>query len=220
MSENNQMLICDALDERDFLRKKIITAIKNAKFVDAKRVKDSKVSGVIEVNKFEEDAKSDYQSIKDMIKRYQDIDVAITMSNATTILKTRSGKEMTVAAAIALRKIFNGSGAVQSDFTGMLIEQMTAQYENATSNVQVYDRKANSELENYKANLVGRDTSKKLTEDETAAVEKLVENLYGQLVDPLNIKDEIEKISDEHLTLMKELDTAIKISNASTYITV
>ena len=38
-----KLLVCDALDERDFARKKILTAIKNCKLVTARRDKDEKM---------------------------------------------------------------------------------------------------------------------------------------------------------------------------------
>ena len=78
---HEKLLVCDALDERDFLRKKIMNAIKESSFIGAKREREDNVNGV-SVSKFEDNAKATYQSIKDMIKRYNAIDIAITQSNA------------------------------------------------------------------------------------------------------------------------------------------
>lgn len=222
MSEvnTNQMLICNALDERDLLRKKIVSAIRSARFVESKRKKDPKVAGAVTVEDFEKTAKSTYQSIKDMIAYYRKLDIAITMSNANTTIKTRSGKEMTVAAAIALRKSLRGDASVDVDFDGLLISAMRQQYSSAVAQATSFDKKANMELEGYKANITGRDTTKQLDKDAIDALEKLVENLYSEMIDPIGIEKELEKLEDEHDRLVKELDTAIKISNASTYITV
>ena len=222
MSEanTNQMLICNALDERDLLRKKIVSAIRSARFVESKRKKDPKVAGAVTVEDFEKTAKSTYQSIKDMIAYYRKLDIAITMSNANTTIKTRSGKEMTVAAAIALRKSLRGDASVDVDFDGLLISAMRQQYSSAVAQATSFDKKANMELEGYKANITGRDTTKQLDKDAIDALEKLVDNLYSEMIDPIGIEKELEKLEDEHDRLVKELDTAIKISNASTYITV
>ena len=218
MSE--KLLVCDALDERDFLRKKITKAIRDAKFVGSKRIKDKKV-GVVPVDEFKKSAESDYQSIVDSIKRYNDIDIAITMSNANTTINTRSGKEMTVAAAIALRKSLKGGNSyngINTDFNGLLLRQMLSQYTEAIDSIDRYNKKADTELEGYKTSLTGRDGNKKLTEDEVKMVETLTSDLYGDLVDPIKIKEKIDALEEDYNNLIKELDTAIKISNATTYV--
>ena len=66
--------------------------------------------------------------------------------------------------------------------------------------------------------MVFRDNSKTLKEEEVAAIEKLTADLYGELVDPIGIKDKLDALREEHDTLAKELDSAIKISNATTYV--
>jgi hypothetical protein len=214
-----KLLVCDALDDRDFLNKKIKKAIKNATFVGSKRIKDNKV-GVVPSDAFIESAKSDYQSIIDLIKRYRAIDVAITLANATTDITTRSGKTMTRAAAIALKKSIAGKSdsSMGVDFDGLLLHQMTMQYQTAVEDVEVYNNRATKELEGYKVSLVGKDTSKKLSEDDIKMIESLTADLKGEFVDPIGIKNKIDELSEEHDNLIKELDTAIKISNATTYI--
>ena len=218
MSE--KLLTCDALDERDFLRKKLTRAIDKGKFVGSKRIKDKKV-GAVPVEDFTEDVVSDFQSVTDMIKRYQALDVAIIQANAVTKVTTRSGREMTRAEAIALRRSLSGTVMGmpgESDFTGHLIREMESQYAKATAAVQSFNQKADTELENYKTSFAGRDNSKTLKEEEVAAIEKLTADLYGELVDPIGIKDKLEALREEHDTLAKELDSAIKISNATTYV--
>lgn len=218
MSE--KLLTNDALDERDFLRKKINRGIEKGRFVGSKRIKDKKVEAV-PVADFTKDVVSDYQSVTDMIRRYQALDVAIIQANAMTKITTRSGREMTRAEAIALRRSLN-SGIMgrpgELDFMGQLIGKMEQQYAQATTAVQNYNQKADAELENYKTSFAGRDNSKTLNDEEIAAIEKLTADLYGELVDPIGIKDKLDALREEHDTLAKELDSAIKISNATTYV--
>lgn len=214
---HEKLLVCDALDERDFLRKKIMNAIKESSFIGAKREREDNVNGV-SVSKFEENAKATYQSIKDMIKRYNAIDVAITQSNASTEIETRSGVKMTRAAAIAQRKIFTGNSASDSDFTGALLRTMKMQYQHAVMRQSELDSEANKQAELLKVNFIGKDSTKKITEDDIKTIETMVAPIYGNLVDPLNLKEEYDKMLDSYNSLIKELETAIKVSNATTYI--
>lgn len=216
MAKKEKLLVCDALDERDALRKKITNQIMSAQFVGSKRVKDTKVNGVKTKEEFESEATSTLQSIKDNIDRYNRLDVAITQANATVEIETRSGVKMTRAAAIALRRTISGDGS--SDFDAMLIAVLTKQRDIAVTNVQALNRKADTETENYKMNLTGRDGNKKLSEDEVQMVEKLTADLYGELIDPIKVETELKALVDKHDALVKELDSAIKVSNATTYV--
>lgn len=210
-----RLLVCDALDERDFLRKKITSAISSLKLVGSKRIKDAKV-GVTSKEEFENSAKSDYQSVNDLIDRYNRLDTAITLSNATTEIETRSGVKMTRAAAISMRKSIFGNE--DTDFVGNLIYTMQKQYDYAVSNVALLNKKADSELENYKNNLTSKSDAKALSQEQIEMCEKLTADLHGELVDPIKIEEQINKLSEEHNALKKELDSAIKVSNATTYV--
>lgn len=210
-----RLLVCDALDERDFLRKKITSAISSLKLVGSKRIKDAKV-GVTSKEEFENSAKSDYQSVNDLIDRYNRLDTAITLSNATTEIETRSGVKMTRAAAISMRKSIFGNE--DTDFVGNLIYTMQKQYDYAVSNVSLLNKKADSELENYKNNLTSKSDAKALSQEQIEMCEKLTADLHGELVDPIKIEEQINKLSEGHNALKKELDSAIKVSNATTYV--
>lgn len=217
-AQETKMLVCNALDERDLLRKKIVQSIKGTHFIGCKRKKDAKFRDGTTVEEFSELARSRYQSIQDMIEYYHKLDTAITLSNAVTMIRTQSGREMTVAAAISLRKALRGSGDVTTNFEGMLIDKLNEQLSVATTTCSDFNRKADNELENYKSNLTSRDSGKQLNSEELSAVETLVANLYGEIIDPLNIKEKLDGLVESYDRLVKELDTAIKVSNAGTYI--
>jgi len=209
------LTIVDALDERDFLRKRILAAISSARFVAARRIKDTKISGktIADMNS---EAVATYQSIRDNIDRYHRLDVAITESNAKTIIELRSGKRMTVAAAIAMRKSLKDGDCLEEK----LMDTLQEQYNGALRSITQYNTKANTELEQYKAAKLaaqGKDT--KLTDDQVKVIEAFVADLYGELVDPLDMAHKLNGILDEQANIRKELDSAIKISNATTTIT-
>ena len=211
MSE--KLTICDALDERDFLRKKIDSAISSGKFICAKAKKDTEIDGV-SVDQYKKKVESGYQSITDLIARMERLDVAITQANAETEITLRSGKTMTRAAALTLRKAASEGRSLME----RLLDEISSQYDSALGRLEVLNQRANASLENYKVNLVGRDSQRKLTDDEVKVVNALVADLYGELVDPLDLSNKLAGMRDAYNTQMKEIDSAIKVSHATTYI--
>lgn len=212
-----KLLVCDALDERDFLKKKINNTIKVAEFISVKRVQDIKVNNTETVEEFSGKVTSTLQSIKDMIKRYQNIDAAITLSNATTKITTKSGKIMTVAAAIALRKSLVDRNLNNADFNGHLINRLQEQYDYAVMQLRRLNDIADNQSEKLKDSFVSKD-NKKISSEDIESLEQLTKGLYGEMVDPVKIKEEIDKLSEDYNVLLKELETAIKVSNATTTI--
>lgn len=204
-----------ALDERDFLRKKINDAINDLKPVDCMRIKDTKMRES-DVKEMKSKAVSEYQSITDMIDRYNRINVAITQANAVTQIKLPSGRTMSRAEAIATRQALTSS---ENDFTGDLICQLNTSYAAALSKMNKFAEKADREVESYKQGLIQRDSSKKeLTSEDLSMVKAMTDDLYGIMIDPLDVEKELKKLRDAHDSLLKEMDTALKISNATTSI--
>lgn len=213
-----QMLACNALDERDFLRKKIISAINGAWFIACKRVKDEKVrtTGYTDPETFKKEAQSTYQSITDMIDRYNRLDTAITLANASTEIKLSDNTTMTRAAAISMRKALVGD--TTTDFTGRLINTLERQFTNVSAQANELNAKADRELEQYKDNMTSGDKAKELTPEVSKTLESLVADNRADIIDPIGVEKEIKKLEDKYETLKKELDSAIKVSNATTFV--
>ncbi len=216
--KTERMLVCNALDERDFLRKKIISAINSTYFIACKRVKDDKVrtTGFTDPKTFENDAKSSYQSITDMIDRYTRLDTAITLANASTEIKLSDDTVMTRAAAISMRKALVGD--TSTDFTGRLISVLERQFASVSATANELNAKADRELEQYKDNMTSGDKAKELTPAVTQTLESLVADNRADIIDPIGVEKEIKKLEDKYETLKKELDSAIKVSNATTFV--
>ena len=210
------LVTCDALDERDFLRKKIISDIKTAHFIGSKRIKDKSVDSRWSKEEFEKAAESSYSRIMDLIDRYQRLDAAITLANATEEIETKSGRKMTRAAAIALRKQLAGTSAKDCDFIGCLIDTLTSQLNAANLAVAKMNNVADAQLDTYVNNLTSNDSNRKLSEEELSLLDGMVADLYGEFVDPIKVQDKLDKLQSDYDSLCKELDSAIKISNAST----
>ena len=126
-----EMLVTQALDERDLLVKKINDKIQKASFVDTMKHNQNKVyANQTEKNIYVGQAESAYQQIMDLIMRYQKIDAAITESNAKTWIDTAYGR-YTVAAAISLRSRLRGVGTYgdEADFERRLSKKMEEEYQ-------------------------------------------------------------------------------------------
>ena len=217
MSE--KMLVTQALDERDLLVKKISDKIEKTSFVDTIKPNEDKVfEKRISKEEYAKEAEAAYQQINDLIRRFQKIDAAIVDSNARTGIKTSYG-EFTVAGAISLRSRLRGMDAYdgEADFEGKLSNKMRSEY---NERIQFSDLK-NSQLqttaENMRLSILGRDTKAK-DDKPLGVVDAYVKENTTELVDPLDVKKKLDALEDKRNTLLQELDTQIKVSNATTFI--
>jgi hypothetical protein len=208
-----KLLIADALDERDFLREKIRKAISNCSFVTVKRKKDKRTRNGEDPEAFIEKAKSDYQSISDMIVRLKKINSAIIVNNATTEITLKSGLTMTRAEAISRRKELKSSS---DDLEYSFLEAMGRMIAISQREYNTLTKKADDATEMYKNNLSSKD--RELTAKEVEAAKTLTEEEYPEIIDPIDLEKKYNDRVDQYRALVKELETAIKVSNATTYI--
>lgn len=214
-----KMLVTKALDERDLLKKRISDAISKAKLVSTKRPNDTKVSSGVSVNDFETEAKAQLQRIMDLIDRYERLDSAILIANATEEIEV-AGKKMTRASAINLRKsLVNRSirSLSDSDFRGMLISRMTDNLCDAKEHIARTQSVADKQREVMTSNISSNE-KKELTTDALQGIDTYCENLVSVLVDPVNVEDKLGELTAERDELISNLESAIKISNATTYV--
>lgn len=217
MSE--KMLVTQALDERDLLVKKINDKIAKASFVDTIKPNEDKVfARKIEKEQYTREAESSYQQISDLIHRFQKIDAAIVESNAKTTVKTSYGV-FTVAGAISLRARLRGMGAYagEADFESKLQDKLRTEYQERVQVCDVKNLQLSATAENMRLSILGRDAKTK-DEKPLGIVEAYVKENMTELVDPLDVKKKLELLEEKRNTLLTELDTQIKVSNATTVI--
>lgn len=217
MSE--RLLVTQALDERDLLVKKIADKIGKAVIVDVIRNNEETVSGArIDKEAFARQAKAAYQQINDLIARFQKIDAAIVASNANTMIRTSYG-EFSVAGAISLRARLRGTGVYdkRADFEGKLLEKMEKSFQAQIARLESENRDLQSTAESMRLSILGKDS--KVRDDKPLdVVEAYVRENTTVLVDPLDIKKQIEAMKERRENLLRELETQIKVSNATTFI--
>lgn len=211
----NKLLITQALDERDLLVKKINSKIERIDFVDGKKRNEEKViQQVITKEEFCKKVKTSYQQIQDLIKLYQKIDEAIITSNANTYIETSFGT-YSVAVALSMRNRLRELNAM--DFETILRNKMEENYYEVLELKDLRNRRLEEDAEKMRLSILGKDGKYK-DDKPLSVVDAYISENTVELIDPLNVLDEIESLKDKHTTLLSELETKIKISNATTFI--
>lgn len=217
--EKKKMLITQALDEKALLVKKIRNKIELANLIDVKKRNEEKVYFTKEnEEEFKKNALASYQQIMDLIDRYQKIEAAIIYSNANTQVETSYGI-MSVAAAISMRNRLRecDKRSTQDSFEYFLEKQMQNNYTEALKILEQKNQMLQTTADNMRLSILGKEKQGK---DDTSleVVEIYVKENLMELVDPLGMLRKMEKLKQKRETLLAELDTMIKISNATTYI--
>ena len=212
-----KMLVTQALDERDLLVKKIGDKIQKIQMVDTKKRNEEKtVNARVTSEEFGSGASAAYQQIMDLIDRYQRIDAAIVASNASTTVSTGFG-EFTVAAAIALRNRVKGSGmyADKGTFEEDLATQLERQYQTAVQTADFKNKGLENQAETMRLSILGKDSKTKDTKP-LEVVDAYIRENTTEVIDPLESQKKAQALREKIDTLLTELDTQIKVSNATT----
>ena len=214
-----KMLVTQALDERDLLVKKIGDKIAKASFTDVKKHNEEKViEGRLTEEDFRKDAESAYQQILDLIQRFQKIDAAIVASNAATRINTSYG-EFTVAGAISLRSRLRGAGSYdgEADFESALQNKMAREFERRVEFAEMKNKQLQNTAESMRLSILGKDT--KVKEDKPLeVVDTYVRENTTEIVNPLDVQKKVAALQEKRNNLLTELDTQIKVSNATTFV--
>lgn len=217
MSE--KMLVTQALDERDLVVKKIGDKISKMKLVDVKKRNEEKTADSrVTPEEFGSTASAAYQSILDLIDRFQRIDAAIVASNAASTVKTSYG-EFTVAGAIALKNRLKGNGIynVSGAFETRVTTQLERQYQAAVQTADDKNKSLESQAETMRLSILGKDSKVKDTKP-LEVVDAYIRENTTEVIDPLESQKKVQELKEKVDTLLKELDTQIKVSNATTMI--
>lgn len=231
------MLVTQALDERDLLLKKIRQRIDGAGFVDFKKENEEKVAQKnMSAEEFSQQAERSYQQIMDMIKRYGNIDAAIVESNANTKIKTTYG-EYTVAAAISLRNRMRGKRKnissflgqnpyheddenQQADFESWILKHIEQEYIRAWNGAAEKNKNLETTAESMRLSILGKDNKGRDDGKPLEVVDAYIKQNKASLVDPLKAESLMTELKLRRETLLAELETQIKVSNATTTITI
>ena len=219
MANEVRLLVTQALDERDLLNKKINDKIKTAVFIDVvKHNEETVLNRRVDRETFQKEAQSSFQQINDLIERYKNIEAAIVESNANTFIETSYGK-FSIAAAIALRNRLRGDLKFdgKADFETTLYQKMKRAYDDCVTTMEVKNDALAETAEQMRLSILGRETKVK-SDKPLEVVETYIKENSMELADPLNIVSKMEQLQERKDKLLSELETQIKVSNATTFI--
>lgn len=217
MSE--KMLVTQALDERDLLVKKIGDKIQNIKAVDTKKRNEERTAGErLSIEEFRRNAQAAYQQIMDLIDRYQRVDAAIVASNAANTVKTSYG-EFSVAGAIALRNRLKGNGIYEEEgaFETALATQLDRQYQASAQAAELKNKGLESQAETMRLSILGKESKVKDAKP-LEVVDTYIRENTMEVIDPLESQKKVQGLKEKMDALLTELDTQIKVSNATTFV--
>ena len=219
MANEVRLLVTQALDERDLLNKKINDKIMSAVFVDVvKHNEETVLNRKVDRDTFRKEAQSSFQQINDLIERYKNIEAAIVESNANTFIETSYGK-FSIAAAIALRNRLRGDLNFdgKADFETTLYQKMQDTYDECVMTMEIKNKALAETAEQMRLSILGKETKVK-SDKPLEIVETYVKENSTELADPLNIVSKMEQLQERKDKLLSELETQIKVSNATTFI--
>lgn len=155
--------------------------------------------------------KANFDKLWSLIDRRNAMKLALTQSNAETVI-TVAGKKMTVAKAIDENK--NGIGLYKRVLQTLRCAYADAQRAVIQGNGTSLDEK----VERYLANTFGSCEKGVKTDDMIKAEEIYRKNNSYDLIDPNDLKKQLDEKEEDLNALIAELDSAIQVSNATTYI--
>lgn len=207
-----QILVTKGLNELKLLDSRINRKIEEGEFIAAAKLSVQNVNGKITKEAYKANAKADYQSIVDLIKRRNNIKSAIIQSNAVTKVDI-AGKIMTVAEAI------DKKSSIEYEIS--LLEKLTMQYKTSSDIIIKENEKVDYSIEQLLNTAYGKEGKEKITQASYDAIAEPYRkaNEYG-LVDALDGEKLIKEMKDKIERFLSEVDTALQISNSTTVINI
>lgn len=171
---------------------------------------NSKDIGKDDAEKLRKDIKSNFQSVTDLIHRRSHIKSAIVESNAATKV-TIDGVEMSVADAIERKSSI--------EYEKRLARELQKQYSSAFLEAARENKKVDLRFDDILKQLVGSDKSQ-ISDEHRIIAETFRKNNQVEVLDPIDLRKVIASI-EEHISYFEaNVDVALSISNATTFIEV
>ncbi|WP_342504421.1 hypothetical protein [Lysinibacillus sp. FSL L8-0126] len=209
MTEMKKLSIHRALTELKMLNLRIETATNEVSAVVANRKSNRKMNGV-DIQEYEKQMQASYDKVVGLISYRNKIKALVVQSNAST--KVIVGKEeMTVAEAIERKQ------SIQ--YEKNLLEIMQHQYRSTINTVAKENDALPAKLETYLINILGN-KDKQSPDEVKLHTETFMKRNEYEIIDPLNVKKQIESLSIRIEEFESEVDAVLSESNATTFIEV
>ena len=109
------------------------------------------------------------------------------------------------------------SSYADADFERNLIDKISINLNNGITTVDKLNAKLAESAEGMRLSILGKDAKVK-NDKPLEVVDAYIKENMAELVDPLNAREKRAELQDNLDTLLKEIDTQIKVSNATTVI--
>lgn len=203
------MSIQRGLNELKLLNKRINDA-QSGNVLVAVKIGEKPVTGYKDDAEFEDLAKAKHQKVTDLIKRRDAIKGAVVVANATTPVKVGT-ETMMVAVAIERKESI--------EFKRSLLNNMRFQYNRALQEFHQKDAQFKDKLDKQLESLYGKEGKVKGAENKEA-LKPFLELHEPHLIDPLNLKVQIDELQEYIDTFESEVDLALSEVNVKTEIEV
>lgn len=205
-----KMLVTVALNELKLLDSRIIKEIDRGSFISSAKKSSPKVSPTMSKEEFIEEAKSKFNSVKDLIERRAKIKAAIVDSNAKTEVEI-DGVKMTRADAIERKSSIN--------YEKLMLNELKDQLNIHTAKVNSSNYEVDNKIDSLVQAAYGKEGKNNIKQEDYDAIAKPYrEANEWDVVDPLNLKDVIEEMEKRIDGFESNVDSALQISNCTTYI--
>lgn len=206
--ENRKMTIHAALGEIKKLKQRIEKGINGAVFIgNMKKSAETVNNYAHKKDEFKDIVSANYQSLEDLMSNLYEIKSKVTLSNALTTVII--GQEtMTVAEAINRKELI--------EFEKNLLRRMKNQYDRIITDTTRKNEDVEDNLNDQVTALVGKDPKAK--DNLTGFMEQYRNNNCWENVDPLNLKEKIDVLEQRIFDFETNVDVALSVSNATTFI--
>lgn len=206
-----EITVTRGLAEMKLLKKRIESKINSTQFISGKKRSAKKIDNVFTVDEFGKEVKANYDSIVDLIERLKTIKSAIVKFNAeqTVII---ADKEMTVADAIERKN--------NIVFEKTLLKKMVNQYNNIIAIINTKNEDMEQKLDRQIQTMNGGDSKKTDTEQTEAFSKSYRESNAWEIIDPLKLKDKINKLQEDIENFELNVDFVLSEKNSSNKIVI
>ena len=204
-----QISLTRLLNEIKVTDAKINSTVRGKSFI-ANGVGSKLPTGYSSKDELETQLKSNFQSVKDLLIHRSKLKSLLVNANATTTVVV-AGETLTIAQAIERKRTI----ALEKEFLHALNQQFTS-ISNAVTN---HNTKVDQQIDTQLQALFGKDRKVSTEEAEAVSVPYRKQN-EAIVIDPLNLRVEIEKLQNFITQFESEVDFILSEANARTLVEV
>jgi len=198
----NELTITRALSELTTIQKRIEKLIGATTFVGTRTTGQS-------WKDFQQETKANWQAIHDLQNRYSNIKFSIIRSNAVTRV-TVAGMDLTVAEAIVMKDCMKQKKN--------LLNSLREQRDSVNRRIESHEKDVQRQLDKLLEGLCKNQEGKRDENQITAVSDTYRKNNRCEIIDPVKIDREIERLDKEIDAFNGEVDFVLSESNALTRI--